>query len=162
MLSSKPYLMRAFYDWIVDSGCTPFVLINASNPRSRVPREFVRDGQITLNIAPAAIRDLVIRADAIEFRASFSGVIHVISAPMRAVLAVYAEENGRGMFFDQEDNEEGTEGEGAGVTQQLESHVAGAAEPVILSEKGSEARNEVSSSVKNVKKRDASHLRVVE
>lgn len=113
MLSNKPYLIRAFYDWIVDSRCTPFVVINANYPRCQVPLEYVENGEITLNISPEAIRDLKISNDFIEFRASFSGIVHIISAPVKATLAIYAQENQQGMFFDDEDNET-VEGEGSG------------------------------------------------
>lgn len=105
MLSNKPYLIRAFYEWIMDNKCTPFVVINAIYPRCKVPQEFVEDGQITLNISPEAIRDLKMGNEFVEFRASFSGVVHIISAPVKAVLAVYAHENGQGMFFDFEEDE---------------------------------------------------------
>ncbi len=110
MLSNKPYLIRAFYEWIVDSGCTPFLLINAAFPRCKVPQEFIENNEITLNIAPGAIRDLRISKDFVEFRASFSGVVHLISAPVKAVLAVYAQENQQGMFFDYEEEEGGAVG----------------------------------------------------
>jgi len=103
MLSNKPYLVRAFYQWIVDSGCTPFLLLDAKQSRCKVPREFIEDGQVTFNISPNAIRDLDVRQDSIQFRASFSGVVHIIFAPMTAVLAVFAEENQQGMFFDPEE-----------------------------------------------------------
>ncbi len=112
MLSNKPYLIRAFYEWIIDSDCTPFVVINANYPRCQVPLDYVENGEITLNVSPEAIRDLKITNDSIEFRASFAGVVHIISAPIKATLAIYAQENQQGMFFDYEDQEEG--GEGAG------------------------------------------------
>ncbi|HEX2549516.1 MAG TPA: ClpXP protease specificity-enhancing factor [Gammaproteobacteria bacterium] len=112
MLSNKPYLIRAFYDWIVDSQCSPFVVINATYPKCKVPLEHVENGEITLNVSPAAVRDLKISNDLVEFRASFSGVVHIISAPVKAVLAIYAQENQQGMFFDYEDAEDEIEGEG--------------------------------------------------
>ena len=106
MLSNKPYLIRAFYDWIVDSACTPFLVVNANFPRCTIPREYVEDGEITLNISPTAIRDFKITKDFVEFRASFSGVVHIISVPVKAVLAVYAQENQQDMFFDYEEADE--------------------------------------------------------
>lgn len=108
MLSNKPYLIRAFYDWIVDSECTPYLLVNAAYPRCQVPQEFVENNEITLNISPHAIRDLKIAKDTIEFRASFSGIVHIISAPIKSILAIYAQENQQGMFFDYEE-ESGSE-----------------------------------------------------
>lgn len=104
MLSNKPYLIRAFYEWIIDSACTPFLVINTHFPRCNVPAEYIeKNGEITLNISPGAVRDLKIGKDIIEFHASFSGIAHIISAPIKAVLAVYAQENQQGMFFDYEE-----------------------------------------------------------
>lgn len=131
MLSNKPYLIRAFYDWIVDSRCTPLLVIDATAPNCNVPQEYVENGEIILNVSPDAIRDLKINASLVEFRASFSGIAYNISAPIRAVLAVYAEENGQGMFFDleQEEGEEGaseiqtTSEEGAQGTERKKTHL---------------------------------------
>src|SRR5579872_412567 len=109
MLSNKPYLIRAFYDWIVDSACTPYILVNAIFPRCKVPQEFIENGEITLNISPQAIRDFKITKDSIEFRASFSGVVHIIFAPIKSILAIYANENQQGMFFDYEEDDGGEE-----------------------------------------------------
>jgi stringent starvation protein B len=103
MLSNRPYLLRAFYQWIIDSQCTPILVIDASNPRCKIPQDYVEGGEIVFNISPTAIRDLKITNELIEFKASFSGVIHIISAPIKAVLAIYAEENGEGIFFDAEE-----------------------------------------------------------
>lgn len=106
MLSNRPYLLRAFYQWIVDSNCNPILVIDANNPRAKIPQDFADGGEIVFNISPAAVRDLKMLNDLIEFKASFSGVIHLISAPVKAILAVYAEENGEGIFFDaEEDND---------------------------------------------------------
>src|SRR3990167_4165222 len=107
MISNRPYLLRAFYQWIADSGCTPILVIDANNPRCKVPKDYVEGGEIVFNISKAAIRDLKMLNDLIEFKASFSGVIHMISAPIKAILAIYAEENGEGIFFDGEDDEDG-------------------------------------------------------
>ena len=106
MLSNKPYLIRAFYEWIVDCKCTPLLVVDATQPRCNVPKEYVENGEIILNVSPEAIRDLKIGNSMVEFKASFSGIAHLISAPIRAVLAVYAEENGQGMFFDLENEAE--------------------------------------------------------
>jgi stringent starvation protein B len=104
MLSNRPYLLRAFYQWIVDSNCNPVLVIDANNPNSKIPQDYAEGGEIVFNISPSAVRDLKMLNDLIEFKASFSGVIHIISAPIKAVLAVYAEENGEGIFFDEEDD----------------------------------------------------------
>lgn len=122
MLSNKPYLVRAFYEWIVDSACTPFVVINAIFPHCKVPQQHIdENGQITLNIAPDAVRDLKMTNEFIEFRASFSGVVHFVTAPIKAVLAVYAQENGQGMFFDFEDEVAEAGWEGSDAVKQTET-----------------------------------------
>lgn len=109
MLSNRPYLLRAFYEWIVDSQCTPILVINAHYPNCKIPQDFVEGGEIVFNVSPVAIRDFKIANDIVTFKASFSGVIHFVSAPINAILAIYAEENGEGIFFDPEDMESATE-----------------------------------------------------
>jgi len=104
MLSNKPYLIRGFYEWILDSACTPILVIDANYPRCKVPQDFVKDGEIAFNISSSAVRDLKLKNDFIEFKASFSGVIHIVFAPIKAILALYAEENNEeGIFFDMEE-----------------------------------------------------------
>lgn len=103
MLSNKPYFIRALYEWIVDSECTPYLLIDATKPRADVPEEYVEDGQIVLDISPSAITELHISNRDITFVARFSGVRRDIYVPINAVLAIYAMENEQGMFFDDED-----------------------------------------------------------
>lgn len=103
MLSNRPYLLRAFHEWIVDSACTPILVIDANNPKCKIPRDFAEGGEIVFNISNHAIRDLKMTNESVEFKASFSGVIHIIYAPIKAILAVYAEENGEGIFFDAEE-----------------------------------------------------------
>lgn len=109
MLSNRPYLLRAFYQWIVDSNCNPILVIDANNPRAKIPQDFAEGGEIVFNISPTAVRDLKMLNELIEFKASFSGVIHIISAPVKAILAIYAEENGEGIFFDAEDDVDGAD-----------------------------------------------------
>jgi stringent starvation protein B len=123
MLSNKPYLIRAFNEWIVDSRCTPLLVVDATLPRCNVPQEYVENGEIILNISPDAIRDLKVSHNLVEFKASFSGIAHLISVPVRAVLAIYAEENGQGMFFDVE-NEEDTDWEDASIVQPVDYDAA--------------------------------------
>jgi stringent starvation protein B len=126
MLSNKPYLIRAFYEWIVDSQSTPLLVVDATVPRCNVPQEYVENGEIILNISPDAIRDLKVSRHLVEFKASFSGIAHLISVPVKAVLAVYAEENGQGMFFDVESEEES---DNAGEIISSEPHEAGVSNP---------------------------------
>ena len=111
MLSNRPYLLRAFHQWIVDSSCTPILVIDANYPKCKIPMDFVEGGEIVFNVSASAVRDLKISNEVVEFKASFSGVIHLISAPIQAILAVYAEENGEGLFFDAEE----ADGESAGT-----------------------------------------------
>jgi stringent starvation protein B len=99
MTSTRPYLIRAFYDWIVDNHCTPHVVVNANFEGVEVPKEYVQNSQIILNIAFSAAHGLKLGEDAIEFQARFGGKVRQVYAPHAAVLAIYARENGRGMVF---------------------------------------------------------------
>ncbi len=99
MTPSRPYLLRAFYDWLLDNGMTPHLLVNAELPLVQVPQQFVRDGQIVLNIAPEAVTHFSMEADAISFSARFGGVPFQVYIPMAAVAAIHARENGMGSFF---------------------------------------------------------------
>lgn len=101
MTSSQPYLIRAIYDWIIDNGFTPYLLVNAENDYAMIPREYVEDGKIVLNINPSAISDLQLGNDYIMFNARFSGKAMEVSVPVVSVLAIYARENGQGMMFDE-------------------------------------------------------------
>jgi stringent starvation protein B len=104
MTSSQPYLIRAIYDWIIDNDFTPYLLVNAENDYAMIPREYVEDGKIVLNINPSAISDLQLGNDYIMFNARFSGKAMEVSVPVVAVLAIYARENGQGMMFDENNN----------------------------------------------------------
>lgn len=103
MLASRPYLLQALYDWIVDSNCTPHILVNALHEGVEVPQEHVKDGQIVLNVAPSAVQYFSMQDGAVVFSARFGGVARSIYVPIAAVLGVYARENGRGMMFDPEE-----------------------------------------------------------
>jgi stringent starvation protein B len=102
MKSSRPYLVRALYEWIVDNDCTPHLLVNADFEGVKVPPGFAKDGQIVLNVSPNAVRHLHMDNQAISFEGRFSGVPQTLYIPSEAVLAVYARENGQGMVFDAE------------------------------------------------------------
>jgi stringent starvation protein B len=97
--STKPYLMRAIYDWCVDGGYTPYLSVTVDSV-TRVPMEYVKDGQIVLNIGPAAVERFKIGNDLLEFSARFNGVRREISIPIGAVSAIYARENGQGLSFE--------------------------------------------------------------
>ena len=102
MNSSRPYLVRALYEWIVDNDCTPHLLVNAEYPGVQVPPGFASDGQIVLNTSPSAVRHLHMDNQAVSFEWRFGGVAHTLYIPAAAILAIYARENGQGMVFDME------------------------------------------------------------
>lgn len=99
MTSNRPYLLRAIYDWISDNNLTPYMLVDASVDGVRVPPQVVKDGQVVLNLAMRAVANLDLGNEWISFQARFSGVSQAIHVPVRAVLALYAQENGQGMMF---------------------------------------------------------------
>ncbi|MEM0953521.1 MAG: ClpXP protease specificity-enhancing factor [Pseudomonadota bacterium] len=103
MSPSRPYVMRALYEWILDNDCTPYVLVDAEQTGVDVPRQYVKDGQIVLNVSPAAVVELRIENDAVFFNGRFGGVPVDVHVPMHAVMGIYARENGQGMVFDGED-----------------------------------------------------------
>ena len=97
--SRRPYLIQAIYDWAVDNGYTPHILVAADYPGVTVPLQFVQDGRITLNIAPMAVQSLNLSEDPIWFSARFSGRPFEVIVPPGAVLAIFARENGEGLVF---------------------------------------------------------------
>ena len=102
MNSSRPYLVRALYEWIVDNDCTPHMLVNAEYPAVQVPQGFASDGQIVLNVSPSAVRHLHMDNEAVSFEGRFGGVAHTLYVPAGAILGIYARENGQGMVFELE------------------------------------------------------------
>lgn len=104
MTPSRPYLVRAINEWLNDNNLTPHVLVDAGRPGVQVPTAYVQDGRIVLNIGVGAVRDLFIRNEALSFSARFGGVPMDVHVPMAAVLAIYARENGQGMFFDEDED----------------------------------------------------------
>ncbi len=102
MKPSRPYLLRALYDWLLDSDLTPHIAVNAEWKGVTVPQQFVQDGQIVLNIAPGAVRAFSIEDDAVYFNARFGGVPMDVYVPLGAVIAIYARENALGMGFGME------------------------------------------------------------
>ncbi|MDQ2641434.1 MAG: ClpXP protease specificity-enhancing factor [Pseudomonadota bacterium] len=101
-LSRRPYLLRAMLDWIVDCGWTPHLIVDATSDAVQVPRQFVKEGRIVLNISASATQNFSIGSDTVEFNARFSGVSHRIRVPCDAVLGIYARETGQGMVFTDE------------------------------------------------------------
>ena len=104
MTSSRPYLIRALYEWIVDNGFTPYMLVDTSLDMVEVPRAFVENGRIILNISPEATHSLVLGNEAVTFNARFSGTAMDVYVPVVSVLAIYARENGQGMMFGEQDD----------------------------------------------------------
>lgn len=104
MTPSQPYLLRAIYDWIVDNQMTPYVLVNAENEYAYIPRDYVENGKIVLNVGPIAVNALELGNDYVAFNARFAGKPMEVSFPVNAVLAIYAKENGQGMVFNEADD----------------------------------------------------------
>ncbi len=99
MAPSRPYLLRALNQWICDNSLTPYVVVDAGVSGVEVPSDYVSNGQIVLNISASAVKALSISNDAVEFSARFGGVPMQVYVPIRAVMAIYAKENGQGMVF---------------------------------------------------------------
>lgn len=106
MTSSRPFLIRALYEWIVVNSCSPYLLVSSNVEGTLVPQEFVTKNKIILNISPSAVRDLQLGNQAVEFNARFGGKPYSIYVPIKAVMAIYAIENGRGMVFNDDGDEE--------------------------------------------------------
>jgi stringent starvation protein B len=117
MNSNRPYLLRALYDWICDNHLTPYLLVDASGEDLSIPHNFVEDNKIVLNVSPGAVRDLDLSNDYINFKARFSGKSMDVYFPVGAVLAIYANENGRGMIFQEEESEAKTDKESVSNTE---------------------------------------------
>ncbi|SCN47711.1 Stringent starvation protein B [methanotrophic endosymbiont of Bathymodiolus azoricus (Menez Gwen)] len=105
MTSLKPYLLRSIYEWIIDNNLTPHLLVDASHPHAVLPEDYIDEGKIVLNIRPEAIQSLSLGNTTVEFNTRFNGQSMHIIAPVPAVLAIYAKENGKGMVFDPEEDD---------------------------------------------------------
>jgi stringent starvation protein B len=99
--STTPYLLRALFEWCLDNGLTPHVLVRVDD-NTKVPQEFVKNGEIVLNISPTATRALTIDNDWVRFSARFGGASREVVIPMHAVAGIFARENGQGMMFKQD------------------------------------------------------------
>jgi len=102
LTARRPYLLRAFYEWLLDNQLTPHLVVDINLPGVMVPLEYARDGQIVLNIAPRAVGNLELGNDDVRFNARFGGVPRQVTVPLNAVLAIYARENGAGTMFEPE------------------------------------------------------------
>lgn len=115
MTSSRPYLIRALYDWIVDNGLTPYLLVDATREGLYAPMEYADNGRLVLNISQRAVRALELGNDLIAFSGRFGGHALDVEVPVRAVMAIYARENGQGMLFnDTDDDPPPSGGDGSG------------------------------------------------
>lgn len=115
-IPTKPYLLRALFEWCVDNGYTPHLAVKVDS-RTQVPQEYVKNGEITLNISPNAVHKLQMGNELIEFSARFGGVARQLAVPIANVYALYARETGHGMTFD-------VDGPKAGVQARAESETA--------------------------------------
>ena len=114
MKSRKPYLLRAMHEWISDSDCTPHLVVDAGASGVEVPRQYVREGKIILNVSWNATGNLRMGADELTFSGRFGGVAMNVRVPIDAVLAIYARETGQGMIFADDDAEGAPSADAAG------------------------------------------------
>lgn len=102
--SKRPYLLRAMHEWMTDSGHTPHVIVDAERPGVEVPRAYVKDGKIVLNLSATAAHGLVLGNERVEFSARFAGVVHRVLLPVESILGIYARETGEGMVFSEQES----------------------------------------------------------
>jgi stringent starvation protein B len=100
VISQQPYLLRALYEWCLDNGNTPYITVRVDN-HTRVPRAFVKDGFVVLNVGASAVRNIHMDNELVSFSARFGGVSQLIEVPVWNVVAIYARETGEGMAFDE-------------------------------------------------------------
>ncbi|MGD2170855.1 MAG: ClpXP protease specificity-enhancing factor [Gammaproteobacteria bacterium] len=105
MTSSKPYLIRALYEWILDNGGTPHILVDATGEQLVIPPGIASDGKVVLNLSPQAVENLDMANDHVSFSARFNGIAEDIYCPIGSLMAIYARESGEGMMFPPEDGE---------------------------------------------------------
>jgi stringent starvation protein B len=105
LIPTRPYLIRAIRDWAMDNGLTPQLLVDASVDGIAIPGSYVQDGKIVLNVHTQAVKALELGNESITFSARFGGTSHAINLPIQSVLAVFARENGQGIFFQEEETQ---------------------------------------------------------
>lgn len=132
MFSTKPYLIRAIHEWCADEGFTPYLAVQV-DARTCVPREFVRDGQIVLNVSAEATHQLMMGNEEITFQTRFNGASFPVVVPVDAVVAIYARENGQGMAF------EPTPATAAGDTAEVSAGEAASEQAEVAEESASES-----------------------
>jgi stringent starvation protein B len=104
MTTSRPYLVRAIHEWILDNDMTPHLLVDIEGEGVEIPAQQGQNGKIVLNISPSAVESLNLGNDAVAFRARFGGIATDVYVPLDSVLAIYAKENGRGMVFNEDED----------------------------------------------------------
>jgi len=109
MTPSKPYLVRALYEWILDNDTTPYILVDTSSDQVLIPAGIASDGKVVLNLSPAAIQNLEMTNDHVSFSARFNGVAQDLYCPISSLMAIYARENGEGMMFPAEESDDSTQ-----------------------------------------------------
>ncbi len=125
LTARRPYLLRAFYEWLLDNQLTPHLVVDIHQAGVMVPLEYARDGQIVLNIAPRAVGNLELGNDEVRFNARFGGVPRQVIVPVMAVMAIYARENGAGTLFEPEAAyEQALPQDAADETPTAESHMS--------------------------------------
>ena len=103
VLPKRPYLLRAMHQWITDCGNTPHVIVDAGREGTEVPRAYVKEGKIVLNLSEGATQRLRLGNEHVEFDARFAGIVHHVRFPVSAVMGIYARETGEGMMFAEQD-----------------------------------------------------------
>ncbi|MDX2165365.1 MAG: ClpXP protease specificity-enhancing factor [Gammaproteobacteria bacterium] len=113
MTPNKPYILRALYEWIADNNMIPHINVDATRQNLKIPQQFVKDGQITLNLSTTAVHNLQMTNFAVTFGARFSGTPMQVYIPIGAISAIYARETGEGMMFDTYDSDGDDDGNGS-------------------------------------------------
>ena len=108
MTPSKPYLVRALYEWILDNNTTPYILVDTSSDQVLIPPGIASDGKVVLNLTPTAIQNLEMTNEHVSFSARFNGVAEDLYCPISSLMAIYARENGEGMMFPPEESDDPT------------------------------------------------------
>ena len=117
MTSTQPYLLRALYEWMLDNNLTPYLLVDTSISGVDVPEQYIEDNRIVLNLLPVAVHQLVINNDAVSFSARFNSRPYQIYVPVRAVLAIYSRETGKGLAFTPDQEHEQATVTGSGTVE---------------------------------------------
>jgi len=159
--SNKPYLFRAILDWLLDNDAVPYILVDANIAFVEVPREFIKDGQIVLNVNPSAIQNWHVAQEGISFSARFSGSARQIYVPMNALMAVYSQENGQGMAFPSQENEPAPAPATKSNNEQTESTSPVKADSLTSIDFNKEPEKKLINKDIQSNKKKASHLKVI-